>query len=201
MDCKIFYLVGPSGSGKDTIYKELLDFFQGKIKPITPYTTRPKRNNEIDGVTYNFITKEKFDELLQSGKVIEFREYDVIVDEKPDKWVYATIDDGHIDLNNNYYLAIGTLVSLAKMREYFGTDTIVPIFLQVNKDIRLERLISRELSGKENFHEMWRRWFADKIDFSEENIQKVQPITIVFNDKDTKDTVFEVVRIIINNIL
>lgn len=48
---KIFYLMGKSSSGKDTIYKELLQGFP-KMKRIVLYTTRPRREGECDGVEY-----------------------------------------------------------------------------------------------------------------------------------------------------
>ena len=50
---KIFYLMGKSSSGKDTIYKELLQGFP-KMKRIVLYTTRPRREGECDGVEYFF---------------------------------------------------------------------------------------------------------------------------------------------------
>ena len=55
---KIFYLMGKSSSGKDTIYKELLQGFP-KMKRIVLYTTRPRREGECDGVEYFFTDEEK----------------------------------------------------------------------------------------------------------------------------------------------
>ncbi len=55
---KIFYLMGKSSSGKDTIYKELIQKFP-KMKRIVLYTTRPRREGERDGVEYFFTDEEK----------------------------------------------------------------------------------------------------------------------------------------------
>ena len=63
---KIFYLMGKSSSGKDTIYKELLQGFP-KMKRIVLYTTRPRREGECDGVEYFFTDEdsEKKDRYLK----------------------------------------------------------------------------------------------------------------------------------------
>ena len=46
---KIFYVMGKSASGKDTIYKKLLERFPG-LKTVVTYTTRPIRDGETEGV-------------------------------------------------------------------------------------------------------------------------------------------------------
>ena len=53
---KIFYIIGKSATGKDTIYKKLLEKYPGTLKNVVLYTTRPRREGEIDGVTYNYVT-------------------------------------------------------------------------------------------------------------------------------------------------
>lgn len=54
-------LLGKSGSGKSTIEKELID--KG-YKKIVSYTSRPIRKNEVNGIDYHFISKDKFEKLL-----------------------------------------------------------------------------------------------------------------------------------------
>ena len=55
---KIYYIIGKSSSGKDTIFKELLARIP-QLKRVVPYTTRPVREGEENGVEYffNFITR------------------------------------------------------------------------------------------------------------------------------------------------
>ena len=67
---KIFYLMGKSSSGKDTIYKELLQGFP-KMKRIVLYTTRPRREGECDGVEYFFTDAEKFQPFRHQGQLID----------------------------------------------------------------------------------------------------------------------------------
>lgn len=46
---KMIYLMGKSSSGKDTIYKHLLEWDVGNLKKVVLYTTRPIRNGEVEG--------------------------------------------------------------------------------------------------------------------------------------------------------
>ena len=55
---KIYYVMGKSSSGKDTIYKELLKRHP-KLRTIVPYTTRPIREGERDGAEYFFVDEER----------------------------------------------------------------------------------------------------------------------------------------------
>ena len=65
-------LVGESGSGKTTIEKELEKLgFERTIS----YTSRPKRENEIDGVHYHFISRRKFEKLIGEGFFAEWTCY------------------------------------------------------------------------------------------------------------------------------
>ena len=67
----MFIIEGPSGTGKGTIAKQLLD--QDKnIKFSVSVTTRAPRYNEVDGVDYYFISNEKYDELLKQDAFYEF---------------------------------------------------------------------------------------------------------------------------------
>ena len=53
---KIYYLMGKSSTGKDTIYKELRKRMP-QLKNVTIYTTRPRREGEKEGEEYFFKTK------------------------------------------------------------------------------------------------------------------------------------------------
>ena len=57
---KIVCLMGRSSSGKDTIYKKLLQQDEVIVENIVPYTTRPIRAGEKDGVEYHFTDEEGF---------------------------------------------------------------------------------------------------------------------------------------------
>ena len=60
---KIFYIMGKSSSGKDTIYENLLGREGLSLHPLIMYTTRPIRAGETDGVQYHFVTEEQLKKL------------------------------------------------------------------------------------------------------------------------------------------
>jgi guanylate kinase len=164
---KIFCLMGKSSTGKDTLYKMLLEDGALSLKKIIPYTTRPMRRGETDGVEYYFCGEKELADLLKRGKVIELRAYDTV----QGVWKYFTVDDHQIqDLRQNYLL-IGTLEAYGKLRDYFGKERIVPIYIEVEDGIRLERAIGRERQQREpHYEEMCRRFLADEKDFSKERL-------------------------------
>lgn len=86
----LFYIMGKSASGKDSIYQKLQKKEELKLNSLVLYTTRPIRENETDGVEYYFVTEEKLEELEKAGKVIELRVYDTV----QGIWKYFTADDG-----------------------------------------------------------------------------------------------------------
>jgi guanylate kinase len=164
---KIYYVMGKSASGKDTIYKCLLEE-KHALKRIVPYTTRPKREGETEGNEYHFVTPEQLAEFKKDGKLIEMRTYETV----SGPWSYATVDDGSVQLSGRYsYLAIGTLDSYGKLKAYYGEDKVVPVFISLDPGIRLQRALNRENMQKvPHYDELCRRFLADEQDFSEDRL-------------------------------
>lgn len=166
---KIFYIMGKSASGKDTIYEEVLHREELQLQRLVLYTTRPIRANESEGVEYHFVGEEKLQDFLQAGKVIELREYHTM----HGIWKYFTVDDEYMDLEKNNYLAIGTLESYEKMKKYYGEKKIVPLYIEVEDGLRLERALRREKKQSQpKYEEMCRRFLADQQDFAEDKLQQ-----------------------------
>ena len=169
-DCKtagkIFFVMGKSASGKDTIYKKLLEYFP-ELKTVTLYTTRPMREGETEGVEYHFIREEQLEAMKSEGRVIEMRTYQTMYG----PWSYATVADGQIDLSQGSYMMIGTLESYESIRTYFGENGAVPIYIEVEDGERLIRAVNREKQQKNpKYTELCRRFLADETDFSEEKL-------------------------------
>ena len=166
---KIFYMMGKSSSGKDTLYQELLRRCP-KLHSVVPYTTRPIREGERDGVEYHFADDKKLAALEEEGRVIELRAYDTI----HGIWKYFTVDDGQIDLGKDSYLMIGTLESYEKMLNYYGESNLVPIYIEVEDGERLMRALNRERRQPHpKYKELCRRFLADEEDFCEENLARL----------------------------
>ena len=187
---KIFYIMGKSASGKDTIYKELMEKMP-KFHSIVPYTTRPMREGEKDGVEYFFTDREELERQLASGKVIESRTYQTIAG----PWTYYTVDDGQFDVaDDESCLMIGTLESYEKMCAYFEAGKMVPVYIEVPDGIRLLRAVKREENQKKpNYREVCRRYLADEKDFSEENLERLG-ITKRYQNTDMEMCVEEILR-------
>ena len=176
---KIFCIMGKSATGKDTIYKSLLQNSELKLNRIVSYTTRPIREGEKEGVEYHFVDDDKLQEFQKAGKVIELREYNTV----HGIWKYFTADDGQFDGDDNY-LAIGTLESYVQLRDYFGQERLVPIYVEVEDGLRLERALARErMQAMPKYEEMCRRFLADAADFSVENLKEAG-ITRKFTNMD-----------------
>lgn len=130
-------LSGVAGAGKDTVKKELIKRMEN-VETLPSYTSRPKREGDIEGETYNFVTREEFEKMIETG---EFYEYDVhhnnyygtsrkLLNEKISSGKIIVKD---IDVNGTEHL-----------QDLLKADTkVVTIFLRVPKEELEKRLQSR----------------------------------------------------------
>lgn len=184
---KIFCVFGKSASGKDTLYQKLITDEDLNLKPVILYTTRPMRAGEIHGETYYFVSVEDYECIESEGKVIEHRVYDTVFG----PWHYFMADDGNVDLENNNYITIGTLESYCSIRDYFGYEKVVPLYIYVEDGIRLLRSVEREsMQSKPAYDEVCRRFLADCSDFSEDKLLSAK-IVRRFENTDIKDCLAE----------
>ena len=164
---RLFYIMGKSATGKDHVYRDLLKDTGLDLTPLVLYTTRPIRAGETDGKEYYFTDEAGLARLRREGKIIEERVYQTV----QGPWYYFTADDGQLRLKEKDYLGIGTLESYEKLLEHFGIDVMVPLYIETEDGLRLERAMKRE--KKQNpprYDEMCRRFLADCEDFSEEKV-------------------------------
>jgi len=193
---KIFYIIGKSSTGKDTIFEELAGREGLSLQRIVPYTTRPIRSKEVTGVQYHFVDEARLAALEKAGQVIELRTYDTICG----LWKYFTAHDESIHLQKNDYIAIGTLVSYLKMRDYYEAKQVVPIYIEVDDGIRLERALKRERKQQfPKYEEVCRRFLADAADFSEEKLIAAGIEKRFLNNEDRIFCMNEVAKFILEN--
>jgi len=135
---KLIVLSAPSGAGKTTICRELLNRNKEWLFSVS-VTTREKRDNEIDGVDYSFISKDKFEHLDKFGELIE------------SEWVHGNrygtqIDPLETALDNNKIMLIDVDVKGAmNLIEDFEED-LVSIFIEppgINDQDKKESLSDR----------------------------------------------------------
>ena len=131
-------LSGVAGAGKDTIKKELIKRMDN-VESLPSYTSRPMRNGDVEGGTYNFVSKQKFEEMIENG---DFYEYDVHHDNyygTSKKLLNEKINNGKIivkdiDVNGTKHL-----------KDLLKADTkVVTIFLRVSKE-ELERRLQERI--------------------------------------------------------
>ena len=150
---RIVALFGPSGCGKDTIKKSILDN-NPRWNNIIPCTTRPKREGEQEDINYHFLTEEQFAQEVLNGNMIEATSFN--------DWFYGTqmssLKDNAINIG---------IFNLNGLEILFETPdfTILPVFIAVSNKERLLRALEREESP--NCTEICRRFLADEKDFSQ----------------------------------
>lgn len=160
-------MIGKSGSGKDTIYKEILKEADKHLVPVIPYTTRPRRADEIEGLNYHFVTEEQLACFQQQGRVMECRQYHTV----QGIWSYFTLQ---FDLEKDSdYILITTLEGVDNIVRQYGAEIVHVVYLYIDDKERLLRCIQRESrqSGP-NYAEVCRRFLADQQDFSEEKLKR-----------------------------
>ncbi len=193
---KIFCIIGKSSSGKDTVYKRLLQdeslVRELNLKKIILYTTRPIREGEREGVEYHFVSCDDMERLRAQGKIIECRSYETVCG----TWHYfmanATANDSEIDLEKNNYLVVGTLESYLNTRKYFGADNVVCVYIDLDDGERLTRAIEREKRQKEpKYNELCRRFLADANDFAPEKLAAAG-VTKAFDNSSLDECVREI---------
>ena len=147
-------LAGASASGKTEVAKELAKKY-GVTKVITT-TTRPMRVNEINGRDYFFVSKERFEEMLQEDRFVEHTYYN-------DNLYGSTKDQ--IAANKC------VVIDPAGLRAYIALNdpSIVTFFLDTDEETRFKRMLMRG----DKMEDAKKRIAHDRIAFKEENIAKV----------------------------
>lgn len=177
---KIVYLMGKSSSGKDTIYKKLLMQESVHLETMVPYTTRPIRAGEREGVEYHFTDEEGYQALLGQGSIIESRAYNTCFG----IWRYFTVADDSIDLETCSYVLIGTLEAYDQLRKFYGADRVLPVMIELDDGVRLQRALDREKAQDHpKYEEMCRRFLADAEDFSADKMARADIARTFYNDQ------------------
>lgn len=194
----IAFIMGKSASGKDKIYKYLVEDEALKLNTVRMYTTRPMRVGEVDGEEYYFVSDEEAARLKAEDKIIESRSYDTVYG----VWKYFTADDGQINLQSGKrYIVIGTLEAYDQFCRHFGKDNILPIYIEVDDGVRLMRALQREMKQETpKYDELCRRFLADSKDFSSDNISKSGITRKFYNNGEILECIQEITQVIKNEL-
>ena len=126
---------GPSGAGKGTICKNFMELNKEMLLSISS-TTRNPRENEIDGVNYNFITKQNFEDLIGTDSLLEYVHVFENYYGTPKKWVLECIEKG-----KDVLLEI-EIVGAMKVKEKYPDAILVFVLPPSLKELK-NRIITR----------------------------------------------------------
>ncbi len=190
---RLYVFMGKSASGKDTLYHRVLDRCR-ELTEVVPYTTRPIRQGEGDGKEYHFVSQAEMEAMERAGTIVESRCYHTV----RGPWYYFTAEDGQIDFERGDYGLISTLEGYEKLRDYYGADRVIPLYIEVGDFERMRRSLEREKSQDSPcVAEVCRRFLADEKDFSPENLKKAGIVRRIQND-DLEKAVCQIEAIIKN---
>jgi len=136
MQKKIIAIEGPSGIGKTVLINALVKLDPDKYEKITSYTTRPKRERETDGCTYNFIDEQTFLEKVKSGDIFEHTTRHGTYRGMSKSSIDKIINNNHIGLKDLDIVGIRSL-----KRAY--PDKVFSIFITADKEVIKRRLEKR----------------------------------------------------------
>lgn len=156
---KIFVLSGKTMSGKTTV-ADILEK-EHNISRVKSFTTRPIREDEIDGKDYNFYEDSIALTLILMGKTSAVRLYQPHESFGPYPWYYG-FETTKIRREKVPFL-ITDLGGIYDLQKEFGEENVFSIYLDIDEEEQSKRLSKR---GKELEHEQLRRIKADINDFA-----------------------------------
>ena len=153
MEGKLLVISGLSAAGKGTIASELVKRFDNYVLSVSA-TTREKRGNEVDGVHYFFVTKDKFTEMINNGELLEHAEYVGNYYGTPKKYVVDKLDKGI-----NVILEIEMQGALQVKKIY--DKAVLVFFLPKDAKTQRERLVKRGRDNEEQIEKRVRQAIVD----------------------------------------
>ena len=187
-------IMGKTCSGKDSVVAELVK--KKRFKPIIPYTSRPIRRGEADGVQYHFVSKDEFDSRIKAGFFIDWKSYEV----NGKTWYYGFPLEEIVDasMDDKYHILIatpkGVVDILGILEKHFFNYDVKVIYLYSNHATILKRLKSR----KDKNDSIQRRMTADDEDFKD--AVKIADKIVYNNDGESiSDVVRKIIELVKDN--
>ena len=167
-------IIGPSGSGKDFLRRGLI---KKGLRYYPKFTTRPKRQNEIEGIDYQFISEDDYSNLKNSDQIKVYQTFEIV-----DKtWKYGITGDNF----HKNQLFIMTPFEISQL-----TDKDLPgcfvVYLDIPLDVRRKRLIRRD----DNNDSIERRIQSDLEDFKDYNYYDLKVTDPEFDAESIYDLMF-----------
>ncbi len=140
---------GPSGAGKGTILKRYFEDYPPAVLSVSA-TTRAPRPGEVDGVHYHFVTREKFEEMIEHNEVLEYNIYNGNYYGSPRGPIEEELSRGH-----DVILEIETN-GAGHIREMYPSALSIFVMPPSFEDLK-ERLTSRGTESPEEIEKRLKR--------------------------------------------
>ncbi|HKJ46138.1 MAG TPA: guanylate kinase [Balneolales bacterium] len=148
---KVIVLVAPSGSGKTTIAKRLLNDYDN-LKFSISATTRPSREGEVNGKDYHFLTAQEFQDNINNGNFIEWEEF------YGGKRYGSLRSEVEKQLNSGYYVLFDIEIKGAlNIKKQFGDNCLTIFIKPPSLEVLKERLLKRNTETKRTLKERLER--------------------------------------------
>ena len=179
---KIFAVSAPSGTGKTTIVKRLLDEIPGLVYSVSA-TTRKKRDNEKSGVDYFFISEQEF---LDKIKNDEFVEWEKVYD-----YYYGTFKyyvDQNINIGKNIIAEVDVKGALSLKKIY--TEAILIFIAPPSLDELIDRLMKRQTETETDLQK--------RIERAKMELSQKDKFDYLIINKDLEKAISETKSLILN---
>ncbi|HEU23727.1 MAG: guanylate kinase [Mesoaciditoga sp.] len=177
----IFVMSGPSGAGKTTIVKMALPEIEG-IEFSVSYTTRPKRENEVEGVDYFFVDEKTFRELIKKGEFLEWAEVHGHLYGTSKKFVEERLEKG-----KNLLLDVDVKGAL-NIKKIYKDGIFIFVAPPSFKELK-ERLLKRHTESKDDFEK--------RIEDAKFELSQISKFDYLIVNREINTAVKELVSIII----
>ena len=153
---KLITITGPSGAGKDTVARMLSEMSGYKV--LCSYTTRPKREGEIDGVEHYFVDKcnVPHDKMLAYTQYGGY-EYWVAIEQVKNKSIYVIDEDG-----------------LKVLCKKFPDIELFKICVSARESTRLYRGVSQERMDRDKQRKLMPLSFYDAVIFNNDSLSELR---------------------------
>ena len=177
-------LSGVSGAGKDTVKQELIKRNKN-VESLPSYTDRAPRNNDIPGVTYNFVTTQEFERMIEQGELYEYSKHHEHYYGTSKKLLNEKINNGTIIVKDIEVNGVENLLKILK-----NDLEIVTIFLKVPKEELRKRLEARE--DKQSPEEIELR--LNRLEYEESKIGIYDYVIKNNNLEKTVNIIMEIIK-------
>lgn len=171
----IIAIIGPSGSGKDTLLKELVRVNPNRTHKIINCTTRPIREGEVNGIDYHYISTEEFAQQVLNFDMFEATCFN--------GWLYGTSTSSLVEDKIN--LGVFSPEAVYNLLENPNLNIFI-IQLTASDKMRLLRQLVREEDP--DVDEIIRRFNADKLDFANIDI----PFRLILENESFEDLQYNI---------